>query len=62
VYEAKDLDTGESFRFTISTVRYASFIEEVRSGKIPLDLNSMILIHETANRNLALDMAGHLEF
>ena len=62
VYEATDLNTGELFRFSISTVRYASFIEEVKSGKRAIDLNSLKLIHETADRNLALEMVGHVEF
>lgn len=57
VYDAKLSDEDETIRFCVSSMREFSFIEEIKSGKRLIELDSMKLVHETEDRNEARSMA-----
>lgn len=57
VYDAKLKDEDEQIRFCISSIREVSFREEVKKGEFLIDLESMKLVLETEDRNVARAMA-----
>lgn len=62
VYEGKLADEDELFLFTLSVVRFSSFLDDVQQGLIEIVPSSIKLVHETASRNEALKMSNDVEF
>ncbi|WP_121616841.1 hypothetical protein [Virgibacillus halodenitrificans] len=57
VYDAKLKNEEETIQFCVSSVRELSFIEDVKKGRILIELDTLTLIKETENRNEARAMA-----
>lgn len=57
VYKGRHSLDHDEIQFMVSSLREPSFREDIRKGEFLIDEDSLVLIHETSDRNEARAMA-----